>query len=104
MPNNTLQVLRYGEQERIGNFARSGKYNNMEYLILDYKNFRTLSIVSGSNKIDLVVDDQIIKTHEMDNDFGEIKGIHMFFKGSPYIDFVRLSDSTGNMVYNDEFN
>ena len=75
----------------------------MDYLRLDYKQFRTISIKGTPDEIILLLDDNELKVFNDDQEFGEIRGMHFWFKGSPYIDFVRLADSDGDMIFTEEF-
>lgn len=89
--------------ERIGSYFKAGQDYKLEHLILNYSDFRTLSVISDTDKISLVIDDVIVKTFDGIEDFGEIRGIHIFFKGSPYIDYVRLLNREGKAVFVEDF-
>lgn len=90
-------------QQRIGNTYLSGENNNLDYLILSYKEFTTVSIKSTADSVYLSVDGNTRKVLPNAANLGLLRGLHFWFKESPYIDFVRLCDLQGNVIYNDEF-
>ena len=94
---------RYTHQ-RVGRLFEMGKDYDLNHLIIDYKSFRTVSIKGTPDEIILMLDGKELKTFVSDREFGEIRGMHFWFKGSPHIDFVKLADGNGNIVFNDEFN
>ena len=89
--------------ERLGNTFNAGSEFDLDYLIQNFKEFRTLSIKGRPGQILLYLDGIELKTLNYNQDLGEIRGMHLWFKGTPYIDFVRLADSSGKLIYNEEF-
>jgi hypothetical protein len=90
-------------QQRIGNSYLSGEKNNLDYLILSYKEFTTVSIKSTPDSVYLSVDGNIRKVLPNAQNLGSLRGLHFWFKESPYIDFVRITDLEGTIVFSDEF-
>ena len=93
---------RYTHQ-RIGNSFHSANTEDLSYLVLDFKEFKTITIKCSPTEVKLMVDGKIIKTIADDQILGEVRGLDFWFKGSPFIDFVELADSSGTVVYADYF-
>jgi hypothetical protein len=93
---------RYTHQ-RIGEKFIAGNEADLDYLILDYKQFRTISIKGTPDEIVLLLDDKVLKVFNDQQQFGEIRGMHFWFKGAPDIDFVRLFNEDGVAVFSEEF-
>ena len=77
--------------------------NDLDYLNLTYKEFTTVNIKNTADSIYLSVDGNKRKAFPMPKNLGRLRGLHFWFKESPYIDFVRVTDLNGNVVFNDEF-
>lgn len=86
-------------QQRIGDKFISGEKSNLDYLILSYREFTTVNIKSTNDSIYLSVNGVKRKTLPNDQNLGVLRGLHLWFKGSPYIDFVRLTDDKGELVF-----
>lgn len=89
--------------QRIGEEYLSGEKNNLDYLILSYKEFTTVNIKSTADSVYLSVDGITRKIFANTKNIGRLRGLHFWFKESPYIDFVKITDLQGNVVFKDEF-
>lgn len=90
-------------QQRIGDKYLSGENTDLDYLILSYKEFTTVTIKSTPDSVSISVDGNTRKVLPNAKNLGRLRGLHFWYKESPYIDFVRVSDLQGNVVFNDEF-
>lgn len=90
-------------QQRIGDKYLSGENSDLDYLTLSYKEFTTVTIKSSADSIYLSVDGKRRKVFPNPGNLGRLRGLHFWFKESPYIDFVRITDLQGNVVFKDEF-
>ena len=88
---------RYTHQ-RIGTNLHSASTEDLNYLVLNFKDFKTVTIKCSPTDIKLMVDDTTIKTIQDNQSMGEVRGLDFWFKGSPYIDFVELADGRNNFV------
>ncbi|PWE01372.1 hypothetical protein [Marinilabilia rubra] len=88
---------------RIGDDFKAGRVSDLDYLILNYKQFRTISVRGSGDEVTLLVDGKELKSFSVQQQFGEIRGMHFWFKGSTYIDYVRLADNEGQLVFSEEF-
>jgi hypothetical protein len=88
---------------RVGHNYVSGGQNDLPYLIIDFDNYQTISVKSGTGKVDLIVNQQVVQTFEHDQDLGNLLGFVLSFKDSPHIDFVELSNTNGEIIFKDHF-
>ena len=103
----------------IGMRAGDSKANELDELILDFERWQILKLQVKNNKFTLYVinstakqgllgeptDTQIKELYSIDanEELGNIVGISYGFKGSGRVDYVKLLDGNGNVVYKDDF-
>ena len=82
----------------------NGKYNDLSFLSADLSSWNILKIVIENNRAAITNGAVTIYTCSYNQSLGQIKGIRFITKGSGAIDYVRLNNSQGNLVYNEDFN
>jgi len=76
---------------------------DLGFLILDFSEFNTIKIEHQGKTIKVYINNNLVKTISHSHELGDLLGLRLQFKGSPQIDFVTLTNSAGELIYNDEF-
>ena len=63
-----------------------------------------LKCVVKNRQVEIFRDGQSIYSLQYNEEAGQIKGIRLLFNGSGSVDWIRLLDATGTVVYDDSFN
>lgn len=88
---------------RIGHNYVPGGQNDLPYLLLDFNDYQTISVKSSKGKVELIVNQQVVQTFEHSQNLGKLLGFVLSFKDSPYIDFVELLNTEGEVIFKDHF-
>lgn len=87
----------------IGDVYKSGKDTDLSALGTDPYAWQTLRVKNENKRATIFLNGAAVHTVEYTKDFGEIKGMIFTFTGPGAMDYVRLRDGQGKMVYGDEF-
>jgi hypothetical protein len=87
----------------IGEVYKSGKDNDLSRLGADVYEWQTLQIKNQNKKCTIFLNGSPVHTLTYKKDFGEIKGLIYTFTGVGSVDFIRMTNSKGEVAYEDEF-
>lgn len=81
----------------------TGKENDMSAFGCDLSDWRTLTLSAEGGDTRILVDDRELHRHQSGVPAGRIKGMQFRFYGTGALDWVRLYDGQGQLIYADEF-
>jgi hypothetical protein len=87
----------------VGEVYKSSKDHDLSSFGTDVYSWQQLKIKNENKKVSIMLNDSLIHELQYQNDFGSIKGIIYTFNGPGSVDFLRLKNVKGKMVYADEF-
>lgn len=86
-----------------GDVYKSGRDNDLSALGIDPYEWQTLRIKNENKHATIFLNGSAVHDLEYTKDFGDIKGMIFTFTGPGAIDYVRVRNMEGQMVYSDEF-
>ncbi|MEB2774319.1 hypothetical protein SYJ56_03325 [Algoriphagus sp. D3-2-R+10] len=89
---------------KLGEISKRGSDNDLSKLGQQVYNYQEIGIEVRDKKAEIKINGERVYTEVFKQDFGEIVGLTYVFDGSGSIDFVRLSDPAGKVVFADDFN
>lgn len=89
---------------KMGEEVHDGSNKDLSVFGRDLFQWQNLQIKVAGKQATIFLDDKPVYSLGYKNDFGKIVGLVYNFTGTGAIDYVRLSDAGGKLVYNDEFN
>lgn len=87
----------------IGNKTVSIKNGSVDFLALDYSDYKTVRIKCRPDTISLWVENRKIFEKPHNSELGKLHGIKIRIKGSPHIDFVKIYNAEDEIVFSDNF-
>jgi hypothetical protein len=87
----------------VGEVYKGGKDNDLSALGTDPYEWQTLRIKNQNKHTAIFLNGSLAHELEYKQDFGDIKGLIYTFTGSGAIDYVRIQDEDGKLVYADDF-
>jgi hypothetical protein len=87
----------------IGDVYKDGKENDLSALGTDPYEWQTLRIMNEDKRTTIFLNGARVHDLTYTKDFGDIKGMILTFTGPGAVDYVRIMDLEGRMVYGDEF-
>jgi hypothetical protein len=88
---------------KIGDVYKSGADHNLSALCASVFDWQTLRVNTQGKKAIIYLNQVPIQELTFEKNFGKIKGLIFTFTGPGSVDFVRLKNKLGEMVYQDEF-
>lgn len=88
---------------KLGEIYRSGQNNDLSALGQDIFKWQEILIQVKDKRAVISINGQEAFTETFQQDFGEIVGITYIFDGKGAIDYVRLSEKDGRLVFEDDF-
>lgn len=88
---------------KLGEISKSGGDNDLSKLGQQVYNYQEIGIEVRDKTAEIIVNGERVYTEIFKQDFGKIVGLTYVFDGSGSIDFVRLSDPSGKVVFADDF-
>ncbi|MEB2774298.1 hypothetical protein SYJ56_03220 [Algoriphagus sp. D3-2-R+10] len=89
---------------KLGEISKRGSDNDLSKLGQQVYNYQEIGIEVRDKKAEIKINGEQVYTEVFKQDFGDIVGLTYIFDGSGSIDFVRLSDPAGKVVFADDFN
>lgn len=89
---------------KLGEISKNGRNNDLSKLGQQVYSFQEIGIEVKDKKAEISVNGERVYAENFKQDFGDIVGLTYVFDGTGTIDFVRLSDLTGKVVFEDDFN
>jgi hypothetical protein len=87
----------------IGEKQLNGKYNDLSFLNADLSSWNTMKIMINNNKALIINNSDTLFTTHYNQLLGQIKGIRFVTKGSGAFDYVKLSNVSGELKFDDNF-
>lgn len=87
----------------IGEVYKSGKDTDLSALGTDPFEWQTLRIKNVNKSATIFLNGSVVHELKYSQDFGDIKGMIFTFTGPGDVDYVRIRDIQGKLVYGDEF-
>lgn len=87
----------------VGEVYKSGKDNDLSAFGTEVYDWQDLRIKNQNKKTTIFLNGTPIHELEYQQEFGKIKGIIYTFTGAGAVDYLRMRDMEGNIVYSDEF-
>ncbi len=81
----------------------TGKEHDMSAFGCDLSDWRTLTLTAKAGDTRILVDDRELHRHQSGVPAGRIKGMQFRFYGTGALDWVRLYDGQGQLIYADDF-
>lgn len=88
---------------KMGEVYHDGTNSNLSTLGRNLNNWQHLQIKVEHKQATVYLDEQPVHSISFKNDFGKIMGLTYSFSGTGAIDYVRLKNEAGKIVYDDEF-
>lgn len=88
---------------KIGERFFSGKENDLSEFGCDIYKWQELELRVENKFAKLLLNGKSIADLTYNEEFGKLVGIIYTFGGTGSVDYVQLSDTNGNIVYNDQF-
>ncbi len=116
---NIVCILQ-GEQDKVRiNFARPGcmsivrvrfadkllrgSHDNLSAFEQDFTQWRVVRVEVKNKKINVFLDNTLLYSTMYQHTIGKIKGITYKLTSNGFIDYVRLSNAAGQLIYQDDF-
>lgn len=80
-----------------------GRDTNLSSLGHDFSDWRTVKMLVNDNTVTAYIDDIELYSKQYEGSVGELHGIQLSFKGSGSVDWVRLKDTSGTLLYSNDF-
>lgn len=71
---------------------------------ISLKYWRTLKIITKKKRVGVYLDDVQIYSVRYNDPLDDVKGISFSFMGSGAVDYVKLFNNEGELLYHDDFN
>ncbi|HLG40780.1 MAG TPA: hypothetical protein VI461_13970, partial [Chitinophagaceae bacterium] len=88
---------------KMGEVFLEGISNDLSAFGRDVYKWQHLQIQVANKKATIYLDEQPVYTISFKNDFGKVVGLVYNFTGTGAIDYVKMKNETGNMIYEEEF-
>ena len=88
---------------KMGEVVLTGMSTDLSAFGRDVYQWQNLKVEVVNKKATIYIDDKNVYTVDFKNDLGKIVGLAYHFTGTAAIDYVRLKNKEGKMVYDEEF-
>jgi len=88
---------------KMGEVYHNGSNADLSALGCNLYNWQHLQVQVVHKKATIYLDDKPVYTITFKNDFGKLMGLNYNFTGTGAIDYVKLKNGDGKLVYEDEF-
>lgn len=88
---------------KMGEIVQTGANNDLSAFGRDLYRWQHLRIEVENKRATIYLDDQPVHNITFKNDFGKVLGLNYSFAGTGAIDYVKLKNGEGKLVYDDEF-
>lgn len=88
---------------KMGEIIRSGQDNDLSALGENIYDWQELGLRVQNKQAKIVLNGKVIFEETFQNDFGNIMGLIYLFDGTGSIDYVRLDNVNGEVVFEDDF-
>ena len=82
---------------------RSGEDNDLSALGCDIYDWQELTVKVRDKQADIIINGELAFSETFKEDFGNITGLIYIFEGKGSIDYVKLEDTEGKVVFEDGF-
>ncbi|WP_057940580.1 hypothetical protein [Algoriphagus resistens] len=89
---------------KLGEISKRGDDNDLSKLGQQVYDFQEIGIDVRDKHAEILINGERAYTEEFKQNFGEIVGLTYVFEGTGTIDFARLLDPAGTVVFEDDFN
>lgn len=89
---------------KMGEIFQDGIHKDLSAFGRDLHQWQNLRIQVAAKKATIYLDEQPVYSLTYQKDFGKVVGLSYNFTGTGAIDYVRLHNGAGKLVYEDEFN
>jgi hypothetical protein len=88
---------------RFGDVFVSGQNNDLSAFGTDLSVWNQIKCIVKNKEVEILLNDKRIYSLAYEEPIGKIMGLNFNFHGAGAVDYVRLKDEMGNLVYEDEF-
>lgn len=88
----------------IGEIRRNGKDNDLSLLGQNVFEWQEIGLHVRDKNVKISINGEFAFFEKFEQDFGKIMGLTFIFEGKGSIDYVKLSDTQGNISFKDSFN
>jgi hypothetical protein len=88
---------------KMGEIYQNGSNSDLSAFGRDLYNWQHLQIQVTHKQATIYLDERPVHTISFKDDFGKVVGMNYSFTGTGAIDYVKLKNGDGNLVYDDEF-
>ncbi len=88
---------------KMGEITRGGGDNDLSALGGDVYDWQDIKVSVRDKNAAIYINDELAFTEKFKEDFGDIVALLYIFEGTGSIDYVRLDDPEGEVVFEDEF-
>jgi len=81
-----------------------GENDDLSFLTADLSDWREVKIRIENKKLKVCLDDTVIYEASYQNPVGKVRMLGFRFKGSGAVDYLKVSNLSGNIIYSDDFN
>jgi hypothetical protein len=102
--NALVQFLGYTTwQEFKADHSQKGKTSDLTAFGCNMDEWQKLKVTAKGQSVDIMINDQKVRSFTFSNNTGKIKYLQYRFKGCGRVDDITLSDTLGNIAYTDQF-
>lgn len=88
---------------RFGDVFVSGQNKDLSAFGTDLSVWNQIKCIVKNKEVEILLNDKLIYTLSYHEPIGKIMGLNFNFHGAGSVDYVRLSDENGKLVYEDDF-
>jgi hypothetical protein len=89
---------------KMGEVYQNGSNSDLSAFGRDLYSWQHLQVQVAHKHATIYLDEKPVHTINFKNDFGKVVGLNYNFTGTGAIDYVKLKNGDGKLVYDDEFN
>ena len=89
---------------KLGEINKRGNDNDLSKLGHQVYDFQEIGIDVRDKHAEILINGEQVYTEVFNQDFGQIVGLTYIFDGTGTIDYVNLSDISGEVIFEDDFN
>ena len=89
---------------KMGEVYQNANNSDLSAFGCDLYNWQHLEVKVAHKQATIYLNERLVYTISFKNDFGKVMGLNYSFTGTGTIDYVKLKNGNGALVYQDEFN
>ena len=84
-------------------WAGDDREDELDQLVVDFTKFRKITFDVNDSDFSVYADDKLLYTLPFNPNLGKIVGCKITFKGSGILDYIKLNNKNGDVIYENDF-